>query len=51
MREETRRMSDAFSEEGKHELSQCRGRWPHLRRFDENECQARPAGDLAGSVE
>ena len=26
-----RRISDAFTEDGKAELSACRGRWPHLR--------------------
>src|SRR6516162_2891159 len=45
----TRRMSDAFSEEGKHELSHCRGRWPHLRKFAENECQAEQRAILLGA--
>jgi hypothetical protein len=38
--EKTRRMSEAFSENGKMELSQCRGRWPHLRKYDEKTCNA-----------
>src|SRR5437016_2821016 len=36
-----RRMSDAFSEEGKIELAKCKGRWPHLRKFDENACEGK----------
>jgi hypothetical protein len=47
--EMTRRMSDAFSDEGKHELSHCRGRWPHLRKFDDEECNGRQRAILLGA--
>lgn len=47
--EMTRRMSDAFSEEGKLELAHCRGRWPHLRKFDEEECKASQRTILLGA--
>jgi hypothetical protein len=45
----SRRMSDAFSDEGKRELSYCRGRWPHLRKFDEDECKAQQRAILLGA--
>ncbi len=44
-------MSDAFSEEGKDELAHCKGRWPHLRKYDEEACEGQAAGDLAGGLE
>ena len=47
--EKTRRMSDAFSENGKIELSQCRGRWPHLRKFEDKACDAEQRGILLGA--
>jgi hypothetical protein len=47
--EKKRRMSDAFSEDGKVELSHCRGRWPHLRKFDEEACACQQKGILLGS--
>lgn len=47
--EKSRRMSDAFSEEGKIELSQCRGRWPHLRKFDEDPCDGKQRAMLLGA--
>jgi len=47
----TRRMSDAFSDEGKVELRQCKGRWPHLRKFDENPCQGKQRAILLGALE
>jgi Domain of unknown function (DUF1998) len=34
----TRRMSDAFGEQGKHNLPQCRGRNVHLRNFEADGC-------------
>ena len=39
-----RRMAEAFTEEGKAELSTCTARWPHLRTFDDEGCDrdARP---------
>ena len=45
----TRRMSDAFSEEGKNEVSQCRGRWPHLRKYDDDRCNEKQRAMLLGS--
>jgi hypothetical protein len=42
-------LSDAFSDEGKAELGHCRGRWPHLRKFDENECKADQRAILLGA--
>ena len=47
--EKTRRMSDAFSEDGKAELSHCRGRWPHLRKFDEDPCTSQQKSILLGA--
>ncbi len=47
--EKTRRLSDAFSEEGKAELCHCKGRWPHLRKFDENPCQGKQRAILLGA--
>jgi Domain of unknown function (DUF1998) len=47
--EKTRRMSDAFSEIGKSELSQCRGRWPHLRKFADEPCRAAQKSILLGA--
>src|SRR5262249_5334917 len=44
-----RRMSDAFTENGKVELSRCRGRWPHLRNFDETTCGEEQAPILLGA--
>ena len=45
----SRRMSDAFSEEGKAELAKCRGRWPHLRKFDEDQCKSNQRSILLGA--
>jgi hypothetical protein len=45
----TRRLSDAFSDEGKAELCHCKGRWPHLRKFDEDPCQGRQRAILLGA--
>ena len=46
---QTRRMSDAFSEEGREELARCRGRWPHLRKYDEDTCDGRQRAILLGA--
>jgi hypothetical protein len=45
----TRRMSDAFSEDGKIEMSRCKGRWPHLRKFDDKPCDGRQRAILLGA--
>lgn len=45
----SRRMSDAFSEEGKIELAKCKGRWPHLRKYDENSCEGKQRAILLGA--
>jgi hypothetical protein len=42
-------MSDAFSDEGQEELSHCRGRWPHLRKYDKDECKAEQRAILLGA--
>jgi hypothetical protein len=47
--EKKRRMSEAFNETGKMELSQCRGRYPHLRRFDEEGCKEEQRAILLGA--
>ncbi|MFI5458919.1 MAG: DrmB family protein [Isosphaerales bacterium] len=44
-----RRLSDAFSEEGREELAGCRGRWPHLRKYDEEACEGRQRAILLGA--
>src|SRR6516165_1076101 len=44
-----RRLSDAFSDEGREELAQCRGRWPHLRKYDEEPCEGRQRAILLGA--
>lgn len=47
--EMNRRMSDAFSDDGRAGLSKCRGRWPHQRRFDEDGCTAQQKPILLGA--
>jgi len=47
--EKTRRMSDAFSDEGRVELARCRGRWPHLRKYDEDPCEGTQRAILLGA--
>ena len=44
-----RRMSDAFSDAGRVELAKCRGRRPHLRKFDEKACDAQQKSILLGA--
>jgi hypothetical protein len=44
-----RRMSDAFSDAGRAELSKCRARLPHLRKFDEKGCSAQQKSILLGA--
>ena len=44
-----RRLSDAFSDEGREELRQCKGRWPHLRKYDEDACEGRQRAILLGA--
>ena len=45
----SRRMSDAFGDEAKLELAHCRGRWPHMRKFDEEECKVQQRTILLGA--
>jgi hypothetical protein len=47
--EQSRRLSDAFSEEGRAELAGCRGRWPHLRKYDEEPCEGKQRAILLGA--
>lgn len=44
----TRRLSDAFGEQGKKNMPRCRGRHPHLRNFDD-ECEHQMKGLLLGA--
>lgn len=44
-----RRMSDAFGPGGQLQLPSCRGRWPHLRKYDDKECPEPQRGILLGS--
>ena len=41
--EKVRRMSDAFTEDGRAELATVGGRWPHLRIFVEDGCEGKHA--------
>lgn len=45
----TRRMSDAFSEPGKQELSTCTARWPHLRIYSDSPCDREARAILLGA--
>jgi hypothetical protein len=47
--EAKRRLSDAFSDEGREELARCRGRSPHLRKYDEKPCEGRQRAILLGA--
>jgi len=47
--ESKRRLSEAFSDEGREELARCRGRWPHLRKYDEDACEGRQRAILLGA--
>jgi hypothetical protein len=44
-----RRLSEAFSDEGRAELKKCKGRWPHLRKYDEDQCKGRQRAILLGA--
>ncbi|MBV8557470.1 MAG: DUF1998 domain-containing protein, partial [Planctomycetaceae bacterium] len=44
-----RRLSDAFSDEGREELARCQGRWPHLRKYDEDPCEGKQRTILLGA--
>jgi hypothetical protein len=44
-----RRLSDPFSEAGREELARCRGRWPHLRKYDDDPCEGRQRAILLGA--
>jgi hypothetical protein len=47
--ETSRRLSEAFSEEGREELARCKGRWPHLRKYDEDPCKGKQRAILLGA--
>ncbi len=47
--EAKRRLSEAFSDEGREELARCRGRWPHLRKYDEDPCEGKQRAILLGA--
>jgi len=44
-----RRMSDAFGDEAAMALPACRGRWPHLRSFADEDCDAPSRAILLGA--
>jgi hypothetical protein len=44
-----RRMSDAFGGKGAESLPACSGRWPHLRGYDDQPCEARSRAILLGA--
>jgi len=44
-----RRMSDAFDAQSWGTLKDCRGRWPHLRKFDEEKCKEFQKAILLGA--
>jgi hypothetical protein len=44
-----RRLSDAFSQEGRDELAGCNGRWPHLRSHDDKPCEGPQRAILLGA--
>lgn len=44
-----RRMTDAFSEEGREELGKCNRRWPHLRQYQEEQCKETSKAILLGA--
>lgn len=44
-----RRLAEAMSEEGRAELARCKGRWPHLRKYDENPCNGQQRAILLGA--
>jgi hypothetical protein len=47
--ESKRRLSEAFSDEGREELAKCKGRWPHLRKYAEDACDGRQRAILLGA--
>ena len=47
--EARRRLSEAFGDEGRDELAKCRGRWPHLRKYDEDPCEGKQRAILLGA--
>jgi hypothetical protein len=47
--ESKRRLSEAFSDEGREELARCKGCWPHLRKYDEDPCEGRQRAILLGA--
>src|SRR5207244_5913517 len=47
--ETNRSMSEAFGEPGKKSMPRCRGRHPHLRKFDDEACKEQMKGILLGA--
>jgi hypothetical protein len=47
--EQSRRLTDAFSEQGREELAKCKGRWPHLRKYEEDPCKGKQRTILLGA--
>jgi hypothetical protein len=44
-----RRMSDAFGQQGRKEMPECKGRLPHLRSYEENGCEEKMRPILLGA--
>jgi len=44
-----KRMADAFGAEGAKNLPECNGRYPHLRSYDRDKCQAQSRAILLGA--
>lgn len=44
-----KRMSEAFGTEGAKNLPECNGRYPHLRTYDRDKCQAQSRAILLGA--
>lgn len=42
-------MAEAFTEDGRNELSQCSARWPHLRTYDDDGCDREARAILLGA--
>lgn len=47
---EAKQLAKAFGKSGKENLPACRGRHPHLDKFDDKECDAEPRAILLGAT-
>ncbi len=44
-----RRLAEAFGTNNRDKMPQCRGRWPHLREFDSDECEHKMRAIILGA--